>query len=138
MLTPRYGLLILSPLINALATSKAVSIGIANPIPSIVELAIFILVIPITSPFILQRGPPLFPAFIAASVCNTSITLSLVSTVLFLPLNIPLVTLHEYTVESSGAPTANVVSPTLILSLLPVSAVITTLLTGTDKTAISE
>ena len=58
------------------------------------------LVIPITSPLELHKGPPLFPELIAASVCITSITEfadcvnpfdDVISTNLFLPDNIPLV-----------------------------------------------
>ena len=44
-------------------------IGIANPIPSIPVPESFKVLIPITFPSLFTKAPPLFPEFIAASVC---------------------------------------------------------------------
>ena len=51
---------------------------------------------------------------------------------------IPLVTVHAYVDESSGAPTAKAVSPTLRSSLLPNSAIEIIFSLSTLSTATSE
>jgi hypothetical protein len=51
---------------------------------------------------------------------------------------IPLVTVHAYVDESSGAPTANAVSPTFSASLLPSSAIVIILFLSIPSTATSE
>src|SRR5574344_1227904 len=63
---------------------------------------------------------------------------ALTETSLFLPNNIPLVTVQEYVLIYNGAPTANTVSPTLASLLLPISAIVKSLSVFKDKTAISE
>ena len=145
MPTPRTGLSILPLSINFSAYLIASSIGMAKPIPSTPLLTNFMLVIPITSPFELAIGPPEFPELIAASVCITFIThLStevllfwLISTKRSFPDNIPLVTVHEYSV-SSGAPIVNKVSPNLASWYEPISATWIILSLLTDNIAISE
>ena len=78
---------------NESILSLILFIGIENPIPSIVSEASFILLIPTTSPFVLTKGPPLLPGFIAVSVwIKFNSTPELVLTVLFVALTIPAVT----------------------------------------------
>ena len=66
-------------------------IGTANPIPS--ALVTLTVLIPMTSPFIFIRAPPLFPGLIEASVCiRSSMKLpSDISIVLFNALIIPVI-----------------------------------------------
>ena len=60
-----------SPVFLKLSTTGFITlIGIAKPIPS--ADVIFTVFIPITSPFLLINGPPLFPGLIVASVCIKS------------------------------------------------------------------
>ncbi|MDU2312905.1 MAG: hypothetical protein E7D71_09525 [Varibaculum cambriense] len=85
-------------------------IGIANPIPSAPSLA-FNVLIPITCPFVLINGPPLFPELIAVSVCiKLVLTPVCVSTLLFNALTIPLVNVDDNSLDN-GFPIANTSSP---------------------------
>jgi len=50
---------------------KALLIGIVNPIPAETPAPNDAVFIPINSPLLFNKGPPLFPGLIAASVCIT-------------------------------------------------------------------
>ena len=50
---------------------KAFAIGIVNPMPAETPAPRDAVFIPSNSPLLFSRGPPLFPGFIAASVCKT-------------------------------------------------------------------
>ena len=63
---PKYASSNLPVLTKLLITGFIMFIGIENPIPS--TSAIFIVLIPITSPFLFINGPPLFPGLMLASV----------------------------------------------------------------------
>ena len=66
--TPTSGFFATLPVSNCSTIVIAYSIGIAKPIPSTSSSTNFNEFIPITSPFILHKGPPLLPGLIAASI----------------------------------------------------------------------
>ena len=68
ILTPSHPLLVSPNWINWSITFWALFEGIANPIPIEPDWPRIAVLIPITSPFRLNNGPPEFPEFIEASV----------------------------------------------------------------------
>ena len=68
ILTPSHPLLVSPNFINWSITFFALLDGIEKPIPIEPPLPKIAVLIPITSPFISNKGPPEFPEFIEASV----------------------------------------------------------------------
>ena len=70
-------------------------IGIAYPIPSMEVSASFAELIPISSPFIFNKAPPLFPGLIAASVCTNPFSEPDLPIWRFVALTIPLLKVYN-------------------------------------------
>ena len=133
--TPNQPLLVSPNFINWLITFDAAFAGIANPIPIEPDWpgAIIAVLIPITSPFKLNNGPPELPWFIEASVwMKSSYLVRLIS--LFLADIIPAVTVPP---KPKGFPIATAQSPTLALSESPKLTGLNWSLVSIFKTAIS-
>ena len=118
---PMYGRLSGLPATAWAMIGRAMSIGIANPIPLLL-VAIAVLM-PITFPPASSSGPPELPGLIAASVWIRLVSDSLPSVTIERPLaeTIPLVTELEYV--PSGLPMATTSWPTLSASDSPMAAV---------------
>ena len=92
----------------------AILLGIANPIPSTSVAPIFTVLIPMTLPEDETSAPPLFPGFIAASVCKSLYVLPFEVSVLLSAETYPTVILPASS-RPSGFPIATTNSPTFKL-----------------------
>ena len=135
ILTPNQPLFVSPNSISWSITLDAALAGIAKPIPIDPDCpgAIIAVLIPITSPLRLNKGPPELPWFIEASVCiKSSYLVKLIS--LFLAEIIPAVTVPP---KPNGFPIATAQSPTRALSESPNLTVVNLSLVSIFKTAIS-
>src|SRR5690606_36214382 len=97
-------------------TFLAILLGTAKAYPRYEPVwEVMAVLIPIRSPLVLTRAPPLFPGFTAASVCMKDWPL-VGERALALALTIPAVTVE---VRLKGLPTAKTHSPILVLSESP-------------------
>ena len=135
ILTPSHPLFVSPNSINWSITLEAALAGIANPMPIDPDWpgAIIAVLIPITSPFKLNSGPPELPWLIDASVwIKSSYLVKLIS--LFRAEIIPAVTVPP---KPNGLPIATAQSPTLAVSESPNLTVLNLSLVSIFKTAIS-
>ena len=136
ILTPSHPLFVSPYLINWVITFDAALAGIAKPIPIEPDWpgAIIAVLIPITSPSKLNKGPPELPWLIEASVwIKSSYRVKFIS--LFLAEIIPEVTVPP---RPNGFPIATTQSPTRALSEFPNFTGINFLFVSIFKTARSE
>jgi hypothetical protein len=86
------------------------SMGMAKPIP--VASARMAVLMPITSPFSLSKGPPELPGLIAASVCKKSTRLSGIPTCAEERAKVLIIPRVTVLFKPTGLPTAIAQSPT--------------------------
>ena len=118
---PIHGRLSFSPFTACCMIGRAMSIGMAKPMP--LESVATAVLMPTTAPEASASGPPELPGLMAASVwIRFVIRVAPLSTAMSRPLpeTMPLVTENEY--MPSGLPTAITSWPTLSPSLLPIGA----------------
>ena len=134
ILTPNHPLFVSPYLINWSITFFALFDGIEKPIPIESDCPNIAVLIPITSPSILNKGPPEFPTLIDASVCIKSSYLD-IPIFLFLAEIIPDVTVPP---SPKGLPIAITQSPILALLESPNLTEINLSLDLIWRTAISD